>query len=61
MKNQTTTSKVVINKENPTVKTTINIDKKTWENFSIKVIKEKGGRKKNDVIEALIKEYVGEK
>lgn len=41
-----------------TVKTTISVDKKIWEDFSIKVIKEKGGRKKNDVIIELIKEYL---
>jgi metal-responsive CopG/Arc/MetJ family transcriptional regulator len=40
------------------VKTTINIDKKLWQDFSIKVIKEKGGRKKNDVIVELIRKYL---
>ena len=40
------------------VKTTINIDKKLWQDFSIKVIKEKGGRKKNDVIAYLIRKYL---
>lgn len=42
------------------VKTTINIDEDLWKKFSIKVIEEKGGRKKNDVIEELIKKYVRE-
>jgi metal-responsive CopG/Arc/MetJ family transcriptional regulator len=41
-----------------TVKTTINISKKLWEDFSIKVIKEKGGRKKNDVIAELLRQYL---
>lgn len=40
------------------VKTTINIDKSLWQDFSIKVIKEKGGRKKNDVIADLIRKYL---
>lgn len=41
-----------------TIKTTINIDKKLWEDFSIKVIKDKGGRKKNDVIAELLRQYL---
>ncbi|MDE1845521.1 MAG: hypothetical protein KGI10_09390 [Thaumarchaeota archaeon] len=41
-----------------TVKTTINMDEELWKKFSIKVIQEKGGRKKNDVIEELIKKYL---
>jgi metal-responsive CopG/Arc/MetJ family transcriptional regulator len=41
-----------------TIKTTINIDKQLWEDFSIKVIKEKGGRKKNDVIAELLRQYL---
>jgi len=41
-----------------TVKTTINMDEDLWKKFSIKVIQEKGGRKKNDVIEELIKKYL---
>jgi metal-responsive CopG/Arc/MetJ family transcriptional regulator len=40
------------------IKTTISIDKKLWEDFSIKVIKEKGGRKKNDVIAELLRQYL---
>jgi len=41
------------------VKTTIMIEKELWQDFSIKVMKEKGGRKKNDVITDLIRKYVG--
>ena len=44
-----------------TVKTTINIDEDLWKKFSILVIQEKGYRKKNDVIEDLIREYVKQK
>lgn len=43
-----------------TVKTTINMDEDLWKKFSIRVIQEKGGRKKNDVIEELIKKYLRE-
>ena len=43
------------------VKTTINIDEELWKRFSIAVIREKGGRKKNEVIERLIKEYLEKK
>lgn len=43
------------------VKTTINIDEDLWKKFSILVIQEKGYRKKNDVIEDLIREYVQNK
>ena len=46
----------VINTE--CVKTTINIDEGLWRRFSILVIEEKGYRKKNEVIEQLIREYV---
>lgn len=41
-----------------TVKTTINIDENLWKKFSILVIQEKGYRKKNDVIEELIREFI---
>jgi metal-responsive CopG/Arc/MetJ family transcriptional regulator len=41
-----------------TIKTTINIDAGLWRDFSIKVIECEGYRKKNDVIEELIREYV---
>jgi len=40
------------------VKTTIDIDDERWKRFSIKVIEEYGGRKKNDVIEALVQAFV---
>jgi len=40
------------------VKTTITIDEELWKKFSILVIQEKGNRKKNEVIEQLIKEYI---
>ena len=42
------------------VKTTIDIPEQLWKDFSIKVIQKHGGRKKNDVIEELIKKYVRE-
>lgn len=41
-----------------TVKTTINIDEELWKKFSILIIQKHGGRKKNQVIEGLIREYV---
>lgn len=40
------------------IKTTINVDEDIWKKFSILVIQEKGHRKKNEVIENLIKEYI---
>jgi hypothetical protein len=40
------------------VKTTIDIDDERWKRFSIKVIQDFGGRKKNDVIEALVEEFL---
>ena len=43
------------------VKTTIDIPDDKWKKFSIKVIEEYGGRKKNDVIEELIDKYLEEK
>ncbi len=43
------------------VKTTIDLPDELWKKFSIKVIEEYGGRKKNDVIETLIKKYLKEK
>jgi metal-responsive CopG/Arc/MetJ family transcriptional regulator len=43
------------------VKTTINIPDDKWKKFSIRVIEEYGGRKKNDVIEELIDKYLEEK
>jgi metal-responsive CopG/Arc/MetJ family transcriptional regulator len=47
--------------DKPSVKTTISIDQDLWKKFSIRVIEEHGGRKKNDVIEELIKKYLKEK
>lgn len=44
-----------------TIKTTINVESKLWRDFSIQVIKFEGYRKKNDVIEELIREYVERK
>jgi metal-responsive CopG/Arc/MetJ family transcriptional regulator len=40
------------------IKTTINIDEDLWKKFSILVIEEHGHRKKNEIIEQLIGEYV---
>ena len=40
------------------VTTTINIPDETWKRFSITVMEELGGRKKNDVITELIEEYL---
>jgi len=40
------------------VKTTIIVDEELWKKFSILVIQEKGHRKKTEVIEQLIREYV---
>jgi hypothetical protein len=42
------------------VKTTIDIPDDKWKKFSIKVIEEYGGRKKNDVIEDLIDRYLSD-
>ena len=42
------------------VKTTIDIPDEKWKKFSIRVIEEHGGRKKNDVIEELIDKYLRE-
>jgi len=44
-----------------TIKTTINIDEDLWKKFSIIVIQKKGYRKKNEVIEDLIREYIQKK
>lgn len=40
------------------VKTTINIDEELWKSFSLLVIEQVGNRKKNEVIERLIREYI---
>jgi len=42
------------------VKTTIDIPEELWKEFSIRVIQEYGGRKKNDVIRELIQKYLDE-
>ncbi|RLF47983.1 MAG: phosphocholine cytidylyltransferase family protein [Thermoplasmata archaeon] len=43
------------------IKTTINIDEDLWKKFSHIVIEEKGYRKKNVVIEELIRQYIEKK
>lgn len=43
------------------IKTTISIDKDLWTRFIVKVVKLHGGRKGNDIIENMIKEYVNQK
>lgn len=40
------------------VKTTIEIDENLWKKFSMLVIRKRGYRKKNEVIEQLIRDYV---
>lgn len=40
------------------IKTTISIDEELWKRFSVHVIRQEGLRKKNEVIEELIREYV---
>ena len=40
------------------VKTTIDIPDEVWKKFSIKVIEDLGGRKKNDIIQSLIGFYL---
>ncbi len=42
------------------VKTTIDMPEGMWKEFSIKVIQQHGGRKKNDVIRELIQKYLDE-
>ena len=44
--------------ERKPLKTTINVDTNLWTRFGIIVLKKHGGRKKNDIIEQLIQEYV---
>jgi transcription elongation factor Elf1 len=41
------------------VKTTIDIPDELWKEFSIKVIQDYGGRKKNDIIQSLIEFFLG--
>jgi hypothetical protein len=43
------------------VKTTLEVDDNLWKRFSILVLHERGGQKKNEVITDLIKEYVGQR
>jgi predicted transcriptional regulator len=43
-----------------TVKTTVTLDEELWKRFSILVIEKHGARKKNMVIEQLIKDYIEE-
>lgn len=40
------------------VKTTISLPEEMWKGLAVKVIQEKGGRKKNDVIQELIQKYL---
>ena len=40
------------------VKTTITVEEDLWTRFGIIVLKKHGGRKKTEVVEQLIKEYV---
>lgn len=44
--------------EKKKIKTSIAVDEDLWKEFSIIVIKKEGHRKKNKVIEKLIKNYV---
>jgi metal-responsive CopG/Arc/MetJ family transcriptional regulator len=46
--------------ETKKVKTTIDMSEDLWRKFSVRVIEEHGGRKKNEVIEELIKKYLNE-
>jgi metal-responsive CopG/Arc/MetJ family transcriptional regulator len=41
-----------------TVKTTITVDAKLWTQFGVIVLRKHGGRKKTDIVEQLIREYV---
>jgi hypothetical protein len=41
------------------VKTTIDVPDELWKEFSIKVIQDYGGRKKNDIIQSLIEFFLG--
>ena len=40
------------------VKTTIDIPEDRWKKFSIAVIEDEGARKKNDIINQLIEDYL---
>ena len=43
------------------IKTTISIEEELWKRFSVTVIQQEGLRKKNEVIEELIREYIAQK
>jgi len=43
------------------VKTTLEVDDDLWKRFSLLVLRERGGRKKREVIAELIKDYVERK
>jgi metal-responsive CopG/Arc/MetJ family transcriptional regulator len=43
------------------IKTTISIEEELWKRFSVHVIQQEGLRKKNEVIEELIREYVAQR
>ena len=43
------------------VKTTIEVDDELWKRFSLLVLQERGGRKKNEVIVELLKRYIEER
>jgi metal-responsive CopG/Arc/MetJ family transcriptional regulator len=43
------------------IKTNIDMPEDLWKKFSIRVIEEHGGRKKNEVIEELVRKYLREK
>ena len=45
----------------PMVKTTLEVDDDLWKRFSLLVLRERGGRKKREVIAELIKDYVERK
>ena len=42
------------------VKTTISIDEEIWTDFGVIVLKKHGGRKKNDIVEQLLRDYIKE-
>lgn len=44
--------------KNKIAKTTITVDEDLWTRFGIIVLRKHGGRKKTEVVEQLIREYV---
>ena len=42
------------------VKTTIDLTEDMWKQFTVKVVQNEGGRKKNEVIQRLIQKYLEE-